>query len=106
MSTATTQHEPRHIEVQSAHGAGLVEIQIFKTSRVHITAPNMHVNGYVSSFYLKIMARGEPLPGYFAFIGFDGDISLMVMLEPEAAEAVHAAIPEIKFVDERVEVQS
>ena len=102
MSTAIT---PREIEVQAAYGAGTVKIHISKIGTVSVDSTNTVVRGKVECFELQIKQRIDPSLGYFAFIGCECDISVMVFLTLDGADAIHAAMPEIAFTDERAEVQ-
>jgi hypothetical protein len=102
MSTATT---PRKIEVQAGHYDGTVAIRISERGDIGVVSADASVSGKADCFELMIIQRLDPRQGHFAFIGCESDISLMIFLTPEGAEAIHATIPEIKFFDERVEVQ-
>lgn len=102
MSTETATRNCRFFHKATAT---FINVSIINNEFVIAEADNMAAGGSASYFKLGIQKRYITDDEYFGYLAADQGFRVQLSLTPEEAEAIHAAIPEITFVDERVEVQ-
>ena len=81
------------------------EITIVNNYFVIVSSANMTATGLHCDFELIVQKSDGRDDEYFGCLIAGKDIRVQLSLTPEEAEEIHAAIPEIKFIDTRVEVQ-
>jgi uncharacterized membrane protein len=103
MSTETA---PRNCRISHPDSDKFINVSIINDDFVIAEAGNMAAGGSARYFKLGIQKRHATDDKYFGYLAADQGFRVQLSLTPEEAEAIHAAIPEIVFKDERVEVQS
>ncbi len=103
MSTEAAQ---RVCRFSSPDSDTFIHVTIIDDDFVIACAPNMVVSGRPRYFELAIQRTDGPDDEYFGCLVASHAVRAHLSLTLEQVAEIHAAIPEIKFVDERVGVQS
>ena len=103
MSTEAAQ---RVCRFSSPDSDTFIEVTIIDDDFVTACTPNMVVSGRARYFDLAIQKTDGTDDEYFGYLVASHAVRAHLSLTLEQVTEIHAAIPELAFTDERVEVQS